>query len=367
MTEGPTVTAVRASAYTVPTDAPEADGTLAWDQTTLVLVQAHAADQTGIGWTYAPSAAATVVEELLAPQVSGRDAYDVEAAWEAMVRAVRNAGRPGLVAMAISAVDIALWDLAARLQDQSVVSLWGTPVETVEPVEVYGSGGFTTYTDTQLREQLDGWLDLGCDKVKIKIGESWGSRSERDLDRVALARHTVGDGVALFVDANGGYAANRAKVVGSFLDSLGVTWFEEPVSSDDHAGLAVVRDHVDADVAAGEYGYDLAYFRHLAPHVDCVQIDATRCGGYTEWRRIVDDPRLIDLPLSGHCAPYISLPVAATTARLRHVEYFHDHVRIERMFFDGATEPVAGRLAVADGPGHGLTFRTSDAQDFRVT
>jgi L-alanine-DL-glutamate epimerase-like enolase superfamily enzyme len=366
VTGGPVVTGVRSSAYTVPTDAPEADGTLAWDSTTLVLVEVEADDRTGIGWTYAPRAAAAVVEELLAPVVCRRSALDVESAWTAMVREIRNAGRPGLVGMALSAVDVALRDLAGRLQERSLPELWDS---SPGPVELYGSGGFTSYDDEQLREQVTGWLADGFEKVKIKIGESWGSRVERDLARVAQVRRLADEAsgaVEVFVDANGGYDAEQACEVGARLDELGVSWFEEPVSSDDHDGLDTVRGRVRADVAAGEYGSDLAYAIHLAPHVDCLQLDVTRCGGYTEWRRIAAHAARAGLDLSGHCAPYLSLPVAAVTPRLRHVEYFHDHVRIERMLFDGCADAAGGRLTAPTGPGHGLTFRAADAERFRV-
>jgi L-alanine-DL-glutamate epimerase-like enolase superfamily enzyme len=367
VTTEPVVTGVRASAYTVPTDGPEADGTLSWDSTTLVLVEVDAADSTGIGWTYAPAAAAVVVDELLGPVVQGRSALGVEAAWSAMVREVRNAGRPGLVGMALSAVDVALWDLAGRLQDRSLAQLWDV---TAAPVEIYGSGGFTTYDDDRLRVQVHDWFEAGFDKVKIKIGESWGSRVERDLSRTALVRRLADESVAgpadVFVDANGGYDREQACEVGARLDELGVSWFEEPVSSDDHEGLDAVRARVRADVAAGEYCSDLAYAVRLAPRVDCLQLDVTRCGGYTEWRRIAAHPARAGLDLSGHCAPYLSLPVAAVTPGLRHLEYFHDHVRIERRFFDGCAEPWSGLLEAPVAPGHGLTFRAAAAEGHRV-
>jgi len=363
MTDGPVVSGLRASAYTVPTDAPEADGTLAWDSTTLVLVEVDAEDRTGLGWTYAPAVAAVVTTELLGPVVCGRSATDVESAWSAMVRAVRNAGRPGLVGMALSAVDIALWDLAGRLQERSLAAVWD---ETPASVELYGSGGFTSYDDDRLRVQVGSWLDAGFDKVKIKVGESWGSRIERDLARTEVVRELAGESAEVFVDANGGYDRDQACEVGVRLDDLGVSWFEEPVSSDDHAGLDAVRACVRADVTAGEYGSALADLVHLASHVDCLQLDVTRCGGYTEWRRVAAHPALAGVEMSGHCAPYLSLPVAAVTPRLRHVEYFHDHGRIERRFFDGCAEPDRGRLSAPDSPGHGLAFRAQDAAAFRV-
>jgi L-alanine-DL-glutamate epimerase-like enolase superfamily enzyme len=353
---------IDAAAYRVPTDGPEADGTFAWDSTTMVVVTVAAAGSTGTGWTFAPAAAAAVVHELLAPVVADADPGDVESAWEAMVRAVRNAGRPGLVGMALSAVDIALWDLRGRIEARALTELWdAVPVA----VEAYGSGGFTTYDDARLTAQLSGWRDLGLHHVKIKIGESWGSKEQRDLARTATARKVVGDDVEVFVDANGGYSADQACRVGRQLDELGVAWFEEPVSSDDLTGLDRVRSAVQADVAAGEYGYDAAYLARMAPYVDCLQLDVTRCGGYTGWRRAI-----AALPpgteVSAHCAPYLTVPVAATTPGLRHVEWFHDHVRIAQHLFDGCPDPSDGRLAPHDAPGHGLSLRTSEAETFRA-
>jgi L-alanine-DL-glutamate epimerase-like enolase superfamily enzyme len=360
------VTSVAASACTIPTDAPEADGTLTWDSTTLVLVQVRAGENVGTGWTYAPPAAVAVVEQLLSPVVCGMDALAPAAAQQQMSRAVRNAGRSGLVAMAISAVDVALWDLAARLHGLPLTRLWGGPVTGVE---VYGSGGFTSYDDDQLRRQLTDWTELGLTCVKIKIGASWGRDQRRDLARVAVTRDHVGDDVDVFVDANGGYNVGQACRVGKTLDEHGVTWFEEPVSSEDRAGLRRVRECVSADVTAGEYGHDIAYFTDMAQGaVDCVQIDATRCGGYTEWLRASAAVAGHNLDVSGHCAPYLTAPVAAVTPNLRHVEWFHDHVRIEQLLFEGAHDPIQGQLhsAHGDGHGHGLTLRTDVFDTYRV-
>jgi L-alanine-DL-glutamate epimerase-like enolase superfamily enzyme len=362
------VTSVSASACTVPTDRPEADGTLTWDSTTLVLVQVRAEGTVGTGWTYAPAAAVEIVRQVLAPVVTGIDALAPVAAQQVMSRAVRNAGRAGLVAMAVSAVDIALWDLTARLHGLPLTRLWGGPVG---PVEVYGSGGFTSYDDEALRRQLTGWLDLGLPRVKIKIGESWGREPGRDLARVRMTRDVVGDDTEVLVDANGGYHVGQACRIGQALDDLGVTWFEEPVSSEDLAGLRQVRGQVGADVAAGEYGHDIDYFTQMSHGaVDCLQVDATRCGGYTEWLRAAAVAAGHHLDVSGHCAPYLTAPVAAVTPNLRHLEWFHDHVRIEQMLFEGTADPVEGLLARQDGPGsapgHGLTVRPEVFDRHRV-
>jgi L-alanine-DL-glutamate epimerase-like enolase superfamily enzyme len=363
-----TVGDVEARAYTIPTERPEGDGTLTWESTTWLVVRVGTGDPdlpSGVGWTYAPAAAARVVRDLLAPQVTGCSAVDVGRSWEAMVRAVRNAGRGGLVAMAISAVDTALWDLAARLLEVPLHRLLGS---VRDAVPVYGSGGFTTDSEDHLRDQLRGWVEQGIPRAKLKIGESWGTAVDRDLERVTLARQVVGSEVQLLVDANGGYDAQQAVRVARRLDELGVIWFEEPVSSDDHVGLRRVRESSAADVTAGEYGDSLAYFAHLlaADTVDCVQVDVTRCGGFTEWRRIAALAAAYGLHVSGHCAPSLHAPVAMATPNLRHLEWFSDHVRIESRFLDGFPSPQGGAVAPPDAPGHGLTVRHPDLKAYRV-
>jgi L-alanine-DL-glutamate epimerase-like enolase superfamily enzyme len=366
--DGPRVEDIGAAVYVIPTDAPEADGTLAWDETTVVLVTARAGGELGIGWTYATAAAGNVVADVLAGVVTGRSAFDVAGAAEAMARAVRNIGREGIAATAISAVDIALWDLKARLLGLPVTSLLG---RARAEVPVYGSGGFTSYDEHQTREQLSGWVHQDrIPRVKIKIGESWGSRERRDLERVALAREVIGPEAELYVDANGGYTTGQAVRVAREMAGYGVTWFEEPVSSQDPEGLAMVRRQVRPDVAAGEYSWSLADSARLigAGAVDCLQLDVTRCGGITEFLRGAALAAAHSTQVSGHCAPNLHAHVGAAVPNLRHVEYFHDHQRIERLLFDGTLDPQGGTLAPdPDQPGLGLQLRTADAEHYRRT
>ncbi|GGL14084.1 mandelate racemase [Sphaerisporangium melleum] len=357
--------ALDARAYRIPTDGPEADGTLAWTSTTIVVVHATTEGARGLGWTYAPAATAGVVSGLLAPAVAGLDPDDVPAAWTAMAARVRNAGRPGIAGMAVSAADCALWDLKARRHGLPLTRLLGAARATVP---VYGSGGFTTYDEERQHRQLAHWTEeVGIPRVKIKIGESWGRRPDRDLRRMAAARRTIGDHAELFVDANGAYTRKQAVRVMRRAADLDVHWLEEPVSSDDLTGLGVVRDAVDADVAAGEYGYDLAYFERMAPYVDCQQIDVTRCGGISEFLRAAAVAAAHGLQVSGHCAPHQHLDVAAAVPNLRHLEWFHDHARIEAMLFDGARPAEGGELRPDHrAPGNGLTFKEPDADHWRV-
>lgn len=358
---------VSTAAYTIPTDLPEADGTLDWDSTTLVLVQVRAADRVGTGWTYAPAASAAVVESVLADRVRGCSALDIAGAYDRMTKAVRNAGRPGIAACAISAVDVALWDLKARLLDLPLHRLLGA---VHREVPVYGSGGFTTYDADQLTAQLEHWVhEQSIPRVKIKIGESFGSDENRDLARIEQARTVIGDHTELYVDANGAYQRKQAIRIIDRAEKFDVRWFEEPVSSDDLDGLRQVRDAALPDVTAGEYGYALHYFECMcaAGAVDCLQADVSRCGGITAFAQVAAVAAAHNLQLSGHCAPNLHAHVAAATANLRHLEWFHDHVRIEGMCFDGTLDATGGSVRPdPDAPGHGLAFRHADVERYRV-
>lgn len=351
-------------AYRIPTDAPEADGTITWDSTTMVLVEIEAGGQRGIGYTYDHEAAATLISSTLKEAVEGRDAMDLPGAWLSMIRAVRNLGRPGVASTAISAVDAALWDLKAKLLDLSLVSLLGA---VREKVPVYGSGGFTSYPLSRLQSQLAGWAQQGIRQVKMKVG----SEPDEDLERVKKAREAIGPDVALFVDANGAYSRKQALRFAEAFAQEDVRWFEEPVSSDDLEGLRLMRDRAPAgmDIAAGEYGYDPVYFRRMleAGAVDVLQADASRALGITGFVKASGLAEAQMIPLSAHCAPSLHAHLGCALAPVRHLEYFHDHARIEHMLFDGALTPRDGFLRPdRSRPGLGIDFKRSDAVKFAL-
>ncbi|BBX21557.1 mandelate racemase [Mycolicibacter terrae] len=359
------VDSIGVAAYSIPTDAEESDGTMVWHSTTMVLVSVRAAGQAGIGYTYAGTAAATVVRDKLAGVVTGGDALAPPARWADMLSAVRNLGRPGVVAEAISAVDVALWDLRSRLLDEPLVVALGA---VHEATPVYGSGGFTSYDNDTLCRQLAGWVEEGIPRVKMKVGRD----PDADAVRVAAARSAVGSDTELFVDANGAYDRKTALAWAERFAEHDVRWFEEPVSSDDLEGLHLLRERAPAgmDIAAGEYGYDLPYFQRMfdAGAVDCPQADVTRCLGITGVLKVgaLCDARCLDLSL--HCAPQISAHVGTALWHLRHLEYFHDHVRIEQMAFDGVLRPEPGGMLRPDrsAAGHGLSIKAADLEQFRV-
>lgn len=349
--------------YTIPADAPEADGTFAWESTSMALVRLECGEAKALGYTYADAATATAARKLLKEIVIGSDPLRHGETLQRMLRSIRNMGQTGIAMMAVSAIDNALWDLRARLVNLPLVGLLGQ-VRTGIPV--YGSGGFTTYSSKRLADQLGGWAARGFGGVKMKIG----THPEKDPERVRTAREAIGDHCNLFVDANGAYSATQAIEMAHRFAEQGVSWFEEPVSSDHLVGLGQVRQRapLGMDIAAGEYGYSASYFRAMldAQAVTVLQADCTRCGGISGFLDAAALCWAHNVPLSAHCGPSMHLHVCCAAPRAVHMEFFHDHARIERMFFDGFSEPVEGCM-IPDlaRPGNGLALKERDADPFK--
>lgn len=355
----PRVEAVEVWAFTVPTDGPESDGTLDWQETTALVVEVDAGEARGVGYSFTHASAASLVSGKLAPLLLGHDPTRVGLAHDLLMKRCRNLGRPGLASMAVSACDAALWDLKARLLGRSLVDLLGA---VRDAVPVYGSGGFCSYSVERLQRQLAGWAEEGLARVKMKVGR----QPEHDVPRVAAAREAVGPGVALMVDANGAYGRKQALDLARAFRERGVVWFEEPVSSDDLEGLAFVRQAAPAglEVTAGEYGWDAWYFRRMlqAGAVDVLQPDATRCGGPTGFLKAATLAEAFGVPASAHTAPTLHGHLAASSRAVRDVEYFHDHVRVEALLFEGALQARGGALRPDRArPGLGLELRVADA------
>ena len=360
MDESISVERIEVSAYTVPTDSPESDGTLRWDSTTMVLVEAIGGGRRGLGYTYGDVSVGKFVESKLASTVEGADAMSPPAAWKAMQEAIRNAGRPGVGAMAISAVDIALWDLKARLLG---VALADALPRFYAAVPVYGSGGFTSYSNERLRDQLGGWASEGIPCVKMKVGRE----PQEDPERLRVAREAIGEDVELFVDVNGAYTRKQALLWAQRFAEEGISYLEEPVSSEDREGLRLLRDRGPGglSIAAGEYEWTLPQLADLAGCVDILQADVTRCGGITNLLRVDGICKGRQIPFSAHCAPAVSAHACCAMETLSHLEYFHDHVRLEGMLFDGVLSPEGGDLR-PDGsrPGLGLELKRADAERY---
>ncbi|HJV35459.1 enolase C-terminal domain-like protein [Geomonas sp.] len=358
-----TIERVEVQAYRIPTERPESDGTYSWDATTLVVAHLFAGGARGVGYTYADAAAATVIKGKLAEVLMGRNPCDIPGCWQLLAGALRNLGESGIGMMAVSALDTALWDLKAKLLEVSLVDLLGGAREAVP---AYGSGGFTSYTIQELQRQLAGWVSQGIMRVKMKIGRD----AKADPTRVRSAREAIGKEAELFVDANGGYGRKQALAMAEVMQAQGVSWFEEPVVHHDLEGLRMVTDAAPAgmETSSGEYGFDLGYFQRVLEYgaVDVLQADATRCGitGFLQAATLCEG---FQVPLSSHCAPSLHIHPCCAAPAVRHLEYFHDHVRIEKMLFEGFIEPVHGLLQPnRSRPGLGLELREEEARSFAL-
>lgn len=355
---------LKVSAYKIPTATPEADGTIEWNSTTMVLVEINASDKKGIGYSYANEASAVVIDKVLKKIIVDANAFDIPSLNAKMIAAIRNDGQTGIAMMAVSAVDNALWDLKAKLFDVPLCNLLG---KAKDSMLIYGSGGFTSYNKKQLQQQLSGWVDEGIQHVKIKIG----TEPEKDVERVKEARDAIGKNTKLFVDANGAYIIKQAIEKSFQFKEYNVSWFEEPVTSANLEGLQFIREHVQpkVNIAAGEYGYNLPYFYHMlkANAVDVLQADATRCGGITNFLKVGALAEAHQIPFSSHCAPALHLHVALSVNNFYIAEYFYDHVRIEKMFFDGVMPSKNGCLFPdLQKPGMGLEFKNKDAEKYKI-
>jgi L-alanine-DL-glutamate epimerase-like enolase superfamily enzyme len=359
-----TIQSLEASAFKVPTDFPESDGTAEWSSTTLILVELGVGKISGLGYSYAHECCVPLIRENLFPIILNKNIFSIAALWNEMNSSVRNFGRNGIASSAIAAVEIALWDLKAKILNLPLVKLLGAVRENIP---VYGSGGFTSYSEKQLRKQFENWVDEGLSMVKMKIGRE----PERDATRVKSARKAIGKKTKLFVDANGAFTPKQALNFAKNISEQNVSWFEEPVSSDDLCGLNFLREHAPAkiEIAAGEYNYGLGQAQKMldARAVDVLQADATRCGvtGFLQMANLCD---AFQIPLSAHTAPALHAHLCCTANRAEHVEYFHDHVRIERMFFEGATTKHKNGFLRPDfsQPGLGLQFKRKNAEKFRI-
>ncbi len=356
---------VEISAYEIPTDSPESDGTLKWDSTTIILVEITADNKTGIGYTYSDLSTAALIKSKFKTLIEKSNALSVSENWQKMYKEIRNIGRPGIASTAIAAMDTALWDLKAKIFNVPLVTLFG---QIRESLPIYGSGGFTSYSIERLQEQLSRWVDEGIPRVKMKIGRN----PEEDFNRVESAKSAIGSNAELFVDANGAYSRKQALNFANQFAALNVKWFEEPVSSDDLDGLRLLRNNAPAtmNITAGEYGYDIFYFRRMleADSVDVLQADASRCGGFTGFLKasVLCESQCIQL--SSHTAPFLHLHVGCAAPPLIHAEYFYDHIRIEKILFENIPSPVNGQLKPdLSEPGIGIEIKRKDVEKYLIT
>jgi L-alanine-DL-glutamate epimerase-like enolase superfamily enzyme len=319
----------------------------------------------GFGYTLAfggggAEAMQVYLETRLKPLLLGEDPRLVERLWEKMFRADRGIRRVGLAAYAVSALDIALWDLAGKVAGQPLYRLWGGATDRVE---AYGSGGWARYTVEDIVEEARFYTSQGCRYYKMKIHEP-DPRANRK--RVEAVRKALGDGVRLMVDVNQKLDVLSSIRQAQMLEDLDLVWYEEPVLADDYAGCAEVARAIKIPVATGENHYTRFEFRELCERraARYLMPDVGRANGFSETLRIGHLAAAHGLLVSPHVVHEISLQVAGALSNAFLVEYMN---WAPPDLFAELPKCEHGAFRVPDRPGHGIALAPDAVKKYRAT
>ena len=317
----------------------------------------------GLTWWNHP---ADVVKRLLAQHLLGKDPLDIDNLWQAMYKEVYRERKGGAIC-AISAVDIALWDIKSKHQGVPLYRLLGG---TREKIPAYASDGYYREGEgpSQLVEELTRYRKLGgFSSAKIKVG---GVPLEGDLKRVKAIRDAFGYDFELMVDANNAYDQQGAIEAGHGYERFKVRWFEEPVWPDDLEGAAAVCAALEVPVAQGELEYLVSGFQEIIHHraADILQPDVVMCGGITEFLRIASLARTHNLPIAPHAQHDLSAQLVASIPNGLNVEYFYKEADImkDTMLFKSTLQPRDGFLTPSNEPGVGFAIDEGRVNEFIV-
>lgn len=296
------------------------------------------------------------IHEMLKPLLIGADVCDVEALWQAMWKATFIQGRMGITVMAMSALDIALWDAVGRHQGAPLWRLWGG---SADPIPVYGSGCFRGLGHDGMIEKAERYVAQSFDTIKMQVAHLFSH--DEDVANVRDMRAALGEDVGIMVDVNQGWTADEAIEVGRRLDAFGLFWLEEPVMADDFDGYDAVADAIATPVAGGENHFthhDLKPF-FASRKVPYLQPDLMR-GGFTELRVIADLACQAGLRIAPHLFTELSTHLLAAIPNASWLEYmgWHDHLWVEPLL------PENGMMAPPDRPGHGMDLKPELFREF---
>jgi D-arabinonate dehydratase len=322
----------------------------------------------GIGYTYdvAGKAIREVINNTIAGVLLERDPFETETLWTDVMNLLRGVGRKGLVLCALSMVDIALWDIKGKALGMPLYKLLGGS-ETIIPV--YGSGGWTSYTEAELIEEVEQIKSWGYTKIKMKVGVDFGRSPEEDVRRVRSVRKHIGDTIDLMIDANNAWDAATAIKVSEALADCNIFFFEEPVIADDIPGLANVKSKITIPVATGEQEYTKYGARDLimGNAVDILQMDVTKCGGITEWMKIAAIAQAWNIPVAPHAMHYAHMHVVSAAPNGLMLENLFMHEKINALLMVDPPIPKNGYLELPDKPGVGIEFNEENLQKYNVT
>ncbi len=352
---------IRTQWLRVPISPPIADSTHVLRFMDLILVEVCAGEFSGssymLSFDYGPVLLKGIVDYELKRHILGMEADDIRAVYERNLQATEYIGREGVAMWGTAAIDVALWDLLARRLGVPVALLFGAHTRAVP---VYGSGGWISYSDEQLADEVSRYVSRGFAGVKIKIGD----QEDRDVERVRAVRQAIGPNRKLMVDANQGLTLERALRLARRLEDCQLEWFEEPFAKDDLEAYSRLAQASETPLAAGEREFGIPPFRRLvlARCISVVQPDLFRVGGVTGWRIVaaLADSHL--LRLAPHFYREYDAHLAAGQPNLIAIESF-DWLD---PLLESPFEVRDGLAIVPDRLGFGVTFKQEAIREFRV-
>lgn len=308
------------------------------------------------------------LQEALAPMLLGEDPLYTQRLWHLMYKETKRFGRRGAVLRALSALDLALWDLVAKKANLSITNLLGPMTDRLV---AYASGG-QYGSDADLVTEMERYLAQGFRAIKIRVG---GASLARDTERLQLVRSTVGDSVILMVDAGEAWDLQTAIKAATRWEHFDLAWIEEPLSADLVSELREIRRRSTIPIAAGESVYTRYAFRDFvdARALDVMQPDVTRLGGVTEWIRVAHLASVYEGKLAPHGAQELHVPLMAAADRAYMVELFdRQHpfqILLDRIFPESncATALEDGSVRVLAEPGFGLVVDWDAVQRYQVS
>lgn len=312
----------------------------------------------GIGITYhevGGEATLELIRRNMVHRLIDRDPFDTEVLWQEFFHYLRGVGRKGVMYCALSAVDIALWDLKGKITGLPLYKLFGGGRTRVP---VYASGGWTSYSDEELVAEMQGMVARGFDTIKFKVGFDGGRNLQRDVVRVRKVREAVGPDIRLLVDANNSFDAASAVQLANRIREYDITLFEEPVFADDIPGLARFKRGTDIPLATGEHEYTKFGVRDLLLHeaADIVQVDGARAGGMTEMLKCAALTQAWNVKFAPHAMENIHLHLVAAVPNALFLERLLMFEDLTAQVFKDAPVPVNGMMEVPDLPGLGLSL-----------
>lgn len=312
-----------------------------------------------------PISVAAIIERKLKKLVIGEDPFNSERIWHKMYLELFR-DRKGSAIRAISAVDIALWDIKGKALNLPLYKLLGG---YRDKVPCYASVGYYRKGKgvQELVNEMVSYVDKGFKALKMRIG---GASLREDLERVKAVREAVGDDIALMVDANHAYTVPEAIKAGKKFEKYEIYWFEDPVWPDDYSGLAKVADALDVPIATGELEFLRYGFKELIAHgsADILLIDATVVGGISEWIKVANMASAWNIPIAPHWEQEVHMHLAAAFQNVLWLEFFprEDGIRLEDRLYKEYFEPVQGVLKLPDKPGLGLELDRESLKKYSI-